>query len=429
MASSNSVPRRSDLLDQLNKANRFAWLLVQFEIVLIAIVSAIIDWNWVQQQPVLTTVAIGTMVCPTAFSIVRYVSVKKVRIQDLKESTRFGSFDKYRLQTLFRDTLSKLHLPDEGLSVYIVASRSINAAAMHVGLGSFFKSLNGIYLNRQALHKLEPTEIQDLMGHELGHYYKHYLVTDRYRMVTIVLGSLVGIFAAQHIEFDSYFGYIFGYLVLTGVPALFWMLSSLPHAKNSQAIEFLCDDFGAHVGGVLPSIHGLLKLGLDAELECVVMQQAVLSKLAGNFNPSELIETISGAIPYGHASREEIEDKVNRELRNRAAERKMSIGGLLNYMWNSEAEADAAEQLAIEAKKMRKLQSEPRMNWESLLPNSSRIEFSENGISNLVELLESRTDEHLFRIPEAPHDAHPTLRSRILYLWHNRSEIESQSRT
>ena len=63
---------------------------------------------------------------------------------------------------------------------------------------------------------------------------------------------------------------------------------SLPYQYNAQAIEFLCDDFGAQVGGVSVSIHGLLKVGLSAEVECAVMQQAILSKVAGNFNPSDL---------------------------------------------------------------------------------------------------------------------------------------------
>ena len=298
----------------------------------------------------------------------------------------------------------------------------MNAAAMHVGFGSLFKSLNGIYLNRQALHKLEPAEIQDLMGHELGHYYKYYLVIDRFRIVTVALGSLLGILAVQRIGLDGYEGYF----LLMGVTGIAWWLSSLPYSRNATAIEFLCDDFGAQVTGVIPSIQGLLKLGLSSEVECVIMQKAILSKVAGNFNPSELINTITSSIPYGHASREEIEERVNRELRSRAAGKSKSIVGLLRYMWNSDLDANAAEELKEEARKLGKMQSEPRLDWECLLPNPTLIQFNEEGMRQLIALIESRPNELLFRVPESPDSVHPPLRTRILYLWHNRREIECQ---
>jgi len=389
------------------------------EVMGLAIACSFIDWKWIEREPIVTAVAIGVMVCPFVFAILKSVITKKVRIQDLRESTKFGQYDKYRLEALYRDTLEKLGLPDDALPVYIVGSRSINAMAMHWGLGHVFKSLNGIYLNRQSLHKLEPAEIQDIMGHELGHYYKHYLVIDRFRIVTLLLGSTIGVLAAQRVGFDG----MFGYLALAGVPAFFWMLSSLPHARNSQTIEYLCDDLGAQVGGVITSIHGLLKIGLDAEVECVVLQQAILSKVAGNFSPSELIDAVALSIPYGHATRAEIEEKVNRELRARAANQTASVGGFLNYIWNSDSDADAAEELKKEAKKIQKLQAEPRLDWEAILANPNRIEIDVERMEELIGLIESRPIEKLFRIPESPDDAHPPLRSRILYLWHNRNEI------
>ena len=424
MALATHFPRRSDLILQMNKANRFAWLLLSVEVVVIGIVGAMVDWQWVIREPMLTTIAIGAMVCPFATSIAMHMATKRTRICDLKDSTRFGQYDKIRLQSLFRDTLATLRLPDENLPVFIVASTSINAAAMHVGFGSLLKSLNGIYLNRQTLHKLEPTEVQDIMGHELGHYYKYYLVLDRFRMVTVSMGSLLGILAIQRIGLDGYLGY----LLLTGVAAVAWKLSSLPYARNATAIEFLCDDFGAQVGGVIPSIQGLLKLGLASEVECAVMQQAILSKVAGNFNLSELIDAIAASIPYGHATRQEIADKVDREIRNRAANNAMSIGGLLRYMWNSDNDSDAAEELQENARKLKKLQSESRLNWEELLPNPNQIQFTEERIRQLLSMIESRPNELLFRLAESPDDVHPPLRTRILYLWHNRSEIEAQSR-
>ncbi len=418
------IPRRLDLIAQLKRANRFAWTLLAIEIALIGIAGAVIDWGWVMREPLFTGVAIFAMVSPFATTIALHWAEKKKRIEDLKETTRFGQYDKYSLQKLFRETLAKLRLPEENLPVWVVANRSMNASAMHVGFGSFLKSLNGIYLNRQAIHKLEPDEIQDLMGHELGHFYKYYLVIDRFRIVTIVLGSLFGILAVQRIGLDGYLGY----MMLMFVTGVAWWLSSLPYARNATAIEFLCDDFGAQVGGVFSSIHGLLKLGLSFEVECVVMQKAIQSKVAGNFNPSELIETIFGAIPYGHATREEIEDRVNRELKKRASEKSKSLMGLLRYIWNSDVDADAAEQLEQEAKKFAKLQTMPRLDWERLLRNPTQIQFNEEEMPRLIALIEAEPDKLMFRVPEEPDAVHPPLRTRILYLWHNRREIENEMR-
>jgi len=423
MESSFPVPRRSDLLNQMTRANRLAWILLITQIALLGIIASIVDWGWILKEPRLATIAIAAMVTPYASSIAMQLATKKKRIQDLKESTRFGQFDKVQLQSLFRDTVAKLRLPDDNLPVYIVASPSVNAFAQHFGLGWLFKSLNGIYLNRQTLHKLNPAEVQDIMGHELGHLYKYYLVVDRFRIITLALGAALGILVVQKIGLNG----LVGYVLLLCVPPIAWMLSTIPHARYSQTIEYLCDDFGAQVGGVFSSIHGLLKLGLASEVECVVMHQAILSKVAGNFNPSDLIEAINSAIPYGHATREEIQQKVDAELKKRAAGQKKSLSGLLKYMWNSDVDAEGAKELAEQAKKLKKLQALPRLDWESLLPNPNDIYFNEERMHKLISLIESRPDEMLFRIPESLDDTHPPLRTRLLYLWYNRSEIEGKS--
>ena len=102
--------------------------------------------------------------------------------------------------------------------------------------------------------------------------------------------------------------------------------------------------------------------------------------------------------------------------------------GLLRYMWNSDVDAEAAEELEQEARKLAKLQSQPRLDWELLLRNPTIVQFNEEGLRQLIELIENYPNKLLFRVPEDPSDAHPPLRTRILYLWHNRKEIESQIR-
>ncbi len=421
MAPDETIPRRSDLIAQMERANRFAWLILIVELLLIGLAAAVVDWGWVMREPVMTVFAIAIMAGPMASSLAMSYATKKKRVEDLKASTRFGQYDKFQLQSLFRDTLAKLRLPDENLPLYILASPSMNAYASHHGLGMFFKSLNGVYLNRQTLHKLEPAEVQDIIGHELGHYYRYYLIVNRFQIITIALGSILGILIVQRLGLDGFLGY----LLLVGATTASWKLSNLPYKRNASAIEYLCDDFGAQAGGVFPSIQGLLKLGLAGELECYVMQSVILSKAASGLNPSELVDTITASMPYGHATQEEIEQKVKKAVGDRAVNQGKSLSGLLRYMWYGDIDDDNAQELERQAKKMRKLQTQPRLAWEQVLQNPTQLQFNEVSMLRLIELIESRPTELLFRVPDSSDGVHPPLRNRILYLWYNRTEIES----
>ena len=89
MSQSNSFPRRTDLLDQMQRANRFAWALLFFELILIAVVAVIIDWGWVIREPLITAVAVAAMACPLLSSLAIHWATKKKRIEDLKETTPF----------------------------------------------------------------------------------------------------------------------------------------------------------------------------------------------------------------------------------------------------------------------------------------------------------------------------------------------------
>jgi len=147
--------------------------------------------------------------------------------------------------------------------------------------------------------------------------------------------------------------------------------------------------------------------------------------MSSDLNPSELADTIAASIPYGYATREEIEQRVKREVNHRAANQNKSLTGLLRYMWYGDQDAENVEALAEEAKKIKRLQSMPRLNWEQVLRDPNQVQFTEDSMRRLIELIESRPSELLFRIPESSGDVHPPLRNRILYLWYNRSEIES----
>lgn len=420
------VPERAELLRSLSVANGLAWFWVPLQITLMAVLAAFMDWQRIIAHPFIPTIAIGVMVGPLGMGIMARWALAKKEIGDLREETRFGQFDKYQLQTLFRDTLQRLDLPDERLPVYITADKSLNAGALHLGMGGFFKSLNGVYLNRQVLHKLEPEEVQDIMGHELGHYYRYYLLGERFRFVTVALGAMLGVYVSELVGMENFISFI----VLSLTAGVFWKLSAVPVARHGQTIEYLCDDLGAHVHGVHVSISGLLRLGVDAELQTVVMQHALQSQHYDSLSTDDIVQAVQAAVPYGHASLEELKLAVEKSLSSRAKQQQLSLSGFIKHAWNSDLEEDARDELEEELTSLAQLQSLPRLNWESILESPDQGLLSEPQIEQLVQLIERQPSHLLFRIAEEAGQTdgiHPPLKSRILYLWKNRDAI-NQSR-
>ncbi|MCC7335983.1 MAG: M48 family metalloprotease [Pirellulaceae bacterium] len=416
------TPTREELLAQLDGANRWGAVLVLAQSVAVLILALLVDWNDVLQQPLTSTIAIATIVGPFVMSILTFWAQNKKEIGDIKEQTRFGQFDKHQLRNLFQDTLRRLQLPDKRLPVYVVADKFTNAAMLHVGLGGFFKSLNGVYLHRQALHKFTPAEVQDVMGHELGHFYRYYLITDRFRIVTLALGVCAGLYAVQLIGLNTYVSYI----VLVAIAGALWTLNSMLTARHIWAIEYLCDDLGAHVHGVTVSIAGLMKLGAEWEVLTAVQQQAAFSAHRGQLSAVEVAEAIAAAIPYGHATRAELEAAVEKSLKQKANQGP-SIGGFLHYMWHGDDDADVDEEFEQQMKKLKALQNIPRIPWETLLAQPGVIEFDQARLAALIELIEQFPQAALFHTPEAlgaNDPMHPPLKLRILYLWRNRSAID-----
>lgn len=415
------VPQRADLINRLSRANQFAWTWILIQLLAAFGIAFLINWQAVINEPLLSIVAIGVMVGPFMMEILRFWGQNKKEIGNLKEETRFGEFDKHRLRMLQRDTLRRLGLHDEHIRVYVTADKTLNASALRLGLGSLFKSLNGIYLNRQLLHHLEPEEVQDIMGHELGHYYRYYLIGDRFRALTLVLGGLVGLFVAQLTGMASFFSLIISFACASG----FWTLAGLQWAKYGATIEYLCDDLGAQVHGVHVSINGLLKLGVEAEMSMAIHNYALRSQLDSNLSGRDIVEAVQAGIPYGKVSQEELEKSVERSLKQRAVkEQELSLSGFFKYVWQSDVDDDTEELLRDQLRGYDQLQKLPRLDWESLLRDRSEVYFSEFDVEKLVRLMDDHPDQLLFRIPHQADDVHPPLRDRILYLWHNRHEIE-----
>ena len=391
-------------------------------VIALVLVVWCIDWTRALSEPLISTIAVGIVVGPMLLGILQLWGQAKREIGDLKEETRFGEFDKHRLRMLQRDTLRRLDLPDERLPVYITADKSLNAGALRLGLGGFFKSLNGIYLNRQVLHKLTAEEVQDVMGHELGHYYRYYLLSDRFRGLTFALGAAGGLLTAQLVDLGGFIGLI----VVSGCASLFWKLAHLPMARHGMTIEYLCDDLGAQVHGIHVSINGLLKIGAESEMQLAIEQEAILAGRSGALSAREIAEAVQSAIPYGYATADELRSAAERSIEQRSRRRRASLGDFLKYAWQGDAEAEVDTQLEQRARTIRKLRELQRLPWERLLRNPNRIDFQPDELPVLIAAMESNPNALLFHLPDAIGDGdgiHPPMRDRILYLWANRDAI------
>ncbi len=89
--------------------------MIFLQVLAIVGLALLIDWDQVQQDSLVTTVAIAVVVGPFAMSVLTHLVQKKKEIGDLQEQTRFGQFDKHRLRKMFgdnHDTVRKrLNLP------------------------------------------------------------------------------------------------------------------------------------------------------------------------------------------------------------------------------------------------------------------------------------------------------------------------------
>jgi hypothetical protein len=157
------------------------------------------------------------------------------------------------------------------------------------------------------------------------------------------------------------------------------------------------------------------------------MLKATDHRHAVGLSARELVESIEKAIPYGHATTEEIEEMLERQLKaSREKQKELSVGGFLRYMWQSDLDRDNLEEYRTNMEKFSKLQDLSRLDWERHIGIGGRIECTAAQIEKLVALMEKNPGQPLFRSSDFMETdvTHPPLELRILYLWHNRQGIE-----
>ena len=81
----DTIPFRSDLIQQIQRANRIAtpWVLIQF--VLALVLASQIDWAKLVDEPLFALIAVLVILGPHVMGILKHYALNKREISQLKE--------------------------------------------------------------------------------------------------------------------------------------------------------------------------------------------------------------------------------------------------------------------------------------------------------------------------------------------------------
>lgn len=371
--------------------------------------------NWI-----VTLVTAGLASGRGLLSLLQTVVQRKTSIDELKDDAVIGRYAKGDLLALVRETLARLGLA-EGVRVYLLRDKEMNACSIHIAL-SPFPALQAVYLNRAVLHVLEPDELRNVLGHELGHNHRYDITWSRYLLLHLVFAGALALALVQAIGVGEGMSLI----VVAFVMGIWEWFLWLPRRRMGQGIELLCDDLGAGLAGPLPAIRELLKTGLEMEARARLMREAlVLGRKGQPLRVEDAIAAYEEAMPWGTVS-PETSDRLLAAIRDRRRkDATFSVSGFLRYVRDEEA---AQEQAEILVKQLAAVSRLPLVDRGLL--SGLGDSFGEERIRALIERLEAHPEELLFHLAEEVddrHASHPSFRRRVLYLWRHRDAIAADA--
>ena len=416
-----SVPTRDSLIDSLRRANRATLLSLPLQAILVLLLAGYaIDWSLVKSEPFMSVVVAFIMIGPTLFGLARLAAQNKKEITKLRDGAKIGNFTKPELIALARDVERTLGIGKS--RVFITGEKDLNAAAIQVGLGSIFPSLNAIYLNRAALHCLNRDEMATVIGHELAHVARHYLLWDKLLFLRMVGFILIGLYARQYFHGNDTFE-VMGPVFIGGA---LQFLSGMYRGRFAHTLEYLCDDAGAVVAGIVPAIRAELKIAARSEAYQSLFRRALRQKLdSGSFSLKELQKTLEEALPYGGIDEAQLQKELDRRFaENKRAKETFSLKGFLQFLDIYES-IETREKLRQQLDGLEALVTLPRLDIPPTLPNDGTLA----DFDHLVKQIEAEPNKVLFHLEGEIEDmssSHPGARKRIVYLYRNREAIERE---
>lgn len=385
-----------------------------------------IDWSAAYRDALHSMVALALFPFQMLPGLIKTVTKKKKRIEDLSESARFGVFDKHLLRRTTQDVLDKLSIQKEHVNVFITADKDLNAFAVSFGLSRFFPQFRGIYLNRQTMHLTSPEELRSWIGHELGHLFPYALRADQSMGLRLIVGALLSLLVLQWVGVRGGVGFF----VVIGVGSFFFYITSLTRTRLSQVVEYLCDEFGCVAAGANAAVTDLVRASHESlahfNLMMYVKQLAAEGKTASE---QDAIRVYEEALGYGSTDVERTRKRIHEAIRQRRQQNGgLSLSGLIDFMWRDPSSDSPAAEAREELKRIHKvLQKLPMIDWFAQSGWDGKTILRDDQLDDLVEELITKPDHLLVPLVEEVQAdgelTHPSYRNRIIYLWVNHDAI------
>jgi Zn-dependent protease with chaperone function len=420
------VPDRETLHRRFQAAQRYA-VYGEFALWGLLVVCLFgIDWGEAYRDALHSIIVLAVFPIQLLPGLIKILTKKKKRIEELSESARFGVFDKHLLRRTTQEVLDKLGIPKEHVNVFITADKDMNAFAVNVGLSRFFPQFRGIYLNRQTLHLMSPDELRSWIGHELGHLFTYAIRADQSIGLRLIVGSLLPLLIFQWVGFRNGFGFMAAF----GVAGVFLAVTSWTRSRLSQVVEYLCDEVGCIAAGANAAVTDLVRASRESlaqfNLLMYVKQLAAEGKIASE---ADALRVYQEALGYGTTDIERTRKQIHEVVRQRRQQNGgLSLRGLIDFMWNDPSADSPAAEAREELKQMHRiLQKLPTVDWFSESDWDGKSIMRDDQLDDLVEALIRAPDRLLVPlVEEAQADealTHPSYRNRIIYLWVHREAI------
>ncbi len=405
------VPKRKALLASYARAQRVGKLVVLFEGFLAFSILYLVPHSALLTNPLEALIVLGVAVFPTLLSLAYLFAKKRKLVKDLKPTTQYGHLNRTSILEVCDGACNKMGVKPSDVRFYVTSEKQVNASALTLGLGYIFKNLRIVMLNRSTLHALKKYELQSVVAHELAHIYRYPLFYQEALLVRLFTGSIFGL---ALLSLSS------NVLIAIIVAGIYQGIVGTYFARYSTVIEYLCDDCGAEVAGLLPALRAEFLISKHSETLSEAYFLLLKAKKEGQqLSAKDLNTLLEDSLSYDCLSSEELNATLEKNLKAHKQIRESSFFQYFKAQIFSDS-LDADEMLEDEYLDLKKIRSKEVLE---LPPHEGELTLS--WFKEFVSRIKEKPGVPAFRTTNDLDDAsstHPGPRKRMVYLWNEYGE-------